>query len=97
MSIRCVAIAGLAFSSFVPGAAHAQTVAAPLRVDATAPMPPAEAADYTAGSSTTPGGETLGVTDRYLTLDGKPWVPVMGELHYARLPRGRVGRRRSCR
>ena len=23
---------------------------------------------------------------RYLTLDGKPWLPVMGEMHYSRVP-----------
>jgi hypothetical protein len=28
----------------------------------------------------------LQVNSRYLVLDGKPWLPVMGELHYTRVP-----------
>lgn len=31
----------------------------------------------------------LGLTSRYLERDGRPWVPVSGEIHYARLPRER--------
>ena len=57
-----------------------------LHVDASAPMTPAGAADYQGGSSRAPDGSTIGVTDRYLTLDGKPWLPVMGEMHYSRVP-----------
>jgi len=29
-------------------------------------------------------GHILAVNGRYLTLDGKPWLPVMGEFHYSR-------------
>ena len=25
---------------------------------------------------------TLGATDRYLTRNGRPWIPVMGEFHF---------------
>ena len=57
-----------------------------LRLDATAPIPPAGPADYQGGTSVAPDGSTLGVTDRYLTRNGKPWLPVMGELHYSRVP-----------
>ncbi|MCZ8077545.1 MAG: beta-galactosidase, partial [Paucibacter sp.] len=28
----------------------------------------------------------LTVNSRYLQLDGKPWMPVMGEFHYSRTP-----------
>lgn len=38
------------------------------------------------GSSVTPDGHTLGVNNRYLTMDGEPWLPVMGEMHFARVP-----------
>ncbi|MFS0704292.1 beta-galactosidase [Cellulomonas sp. 179-A 9B4 NHS] len=31
----------------------------------------------------------LGLTSRYLERGGRPWVPVSGEVHYARLPRER--------
>ena len=34
-----------------------------------------------------PPGGILGVNSRYLTLDGKPWLPVMGEFHFSRYPR----------
>ncbi len=33
------------------------------------------------------GNERIGVNSRYLTKDGKPWIPVMGECHYSRIPR----------
>lgn len=33
-----------------------------------------------------PSGEDLELNSRYLTLDGKPWLPVMGEFHYSRYP-----------
>lgn len=31
-------------------------------------------------------GRTLAVNNRYLILDGTPWLPVMGEMHYSRYP-----------
>lgn len=33
-----------------------------------------------------PAGHVLAINNRYLSLDGKPWLPVMGEFHYARYP-----------
>ena len=38
------------------------------------------------GSSRNPAGHTIGATSQNLTFDGKPWLPVMGELHYTRVP-----------
>lgn len=32
-----------------------------------------------------PDGEVLGATNRFLTRDGSPWIPVAGEIHYSRL------------
>ncbi len=32
-------------------------------------------------------GVEINANSRYLTRDGKPWVPVMGEFHYSRYPR----------
>ena len=57
-----------------------------LQVDASAPAPPIRLAEYDGGTNRTPVGRVLGVMDRYLTLDGKPWIPVMGEMHYGRVP-----------
>lgn len=33
-----------------------------------------------------PSGETLYANSRYFLLNGKPWIPVSGELHFSRLP-----------
>lgn len=33
-----------------------------------------------------PAGHSLTVNSRYLVLDGKPWLPVMGEFHFSRYP-----------
>ncbi|HKO19419.1 MAG TPA: beta-galactosidase, partial [Acidobacteriaceae bacterium] len=43
-------------------------------------------ADYKVQYATDPQGHTLGINERYLTLDGNPWLPVMGEFHYTRVP-----------
>ena len=29
----------------------------------------------------------IGFTPQYLTVDGEPWFPVMGEIHYSRVAR----------
>ncbi|MFT4089943.1 MAG: beta-galactosidase [Asticcacaulis sp.] len=39
------------------------------------------------GANRSPDGHVITANDRYLTLDGKPWFPVMGEFHYSRFPR----------
>lgn len=33
-----------------------------------------------------PRGDRIGVTSQYLEWNGKPWLPVMGEFHFARYP-----------
>jgi hypothetical protein len=33
-----------------------------------------------------PAGHEIGVNSQYLTLDGKSWLPVMGEFHFSRYP-----------
>lgn len=32
-----------------------------------------------------PAGRTIGFTNAYMTLDGRPWLAAAGEIHYARL------------
>lgn len=32
-----------------------------------------------------PDGGTLGATNRFLTRDGSPWIPIAGEMHYSRI------------
>jgi hypothetical protein len=40
-------------------------------------------------------GHQLAVNSHYLTLDGKPWLPVIGEFHFSRYPQVPVKPRRS--
>ncbi|HKI95456.1 MAG TPA: beta-galactosidase [Gemmatimonadales bacterium] len=57
-----------------------------LTVDArTQPAPP-ETGWLHMGTATAPDGRTLDVNSRYLVLNGKPWLPIMGEFHFARVP-----------
>jgi hypothetical protein len=82
----------LAFASclLLPTAALVAQVPppAPMLIDASAPTPAPGPANYTydPADATSPDGHTLGLNAQYLTLDGKPWLPVMGELHYSRVP-----------
>lgn len=71
---------------FVASLAHAQQRTI-IRVDASAPYVAPGPALYDEGSATSPSGVTLGLNSRYLTLNGKPWLPVMGEFHFSRYPR----------
>jgi hypothetical protein len=63
----------------------AQSPRAPIVVDASTPIAPPETGFLHMGG-TSPDGHSLQINSRYLVLDGKPWLPVMGELHYSRLP-----------
>ncbi|HTY36725.1 MAG TPA: beta-galactosidase, partial [Bacteroidota bacterium] len=61
----------------------------PFTIDATRiPQPPQmgylEMGSTDAGRC--PDGSILSVNSRYLVLDGKPWLPVMGEFHFSRYP-----------
>jgi hypothetical protein len=86
MSVRA-ATGALAFV-LLWGASPAQSQGpAPIRFDASQPAQEPEAARYDGGASTSPTGGVIGVNSRYLTRDGKPWLPVMGEFHYSRSPR----------
>jgi beta-galactosidase len=86
--IKFLLLAALAFTSSA-GPSAAQAPAAPLVVDATTPAPPPETGYLRLGTTTAPGGHTLGVNSQYLTRDGQPWLPVMGEFHFARFPKAR--------
>ncbi|MBT2794319.1 beta-galactosidase [Paraburkholderia strydomiana] len=57
-----------------------------LSIDASAPATAPLHDTLRVGTSTSPDGSTIGINSRYLTRDGEPWLPVMGEIHYARMP-----------
>jgi len=67
---------------------HTPTAPAPLVIDASAPTPPPGPANnqYDPADAVSPTGHTLGLNAQYLTLDGKSLLPVMGEIHYSRVP-----------
>lgn len=48
--------------------------------------PPPDAGYFKLGSNQNPAGHEISVNSRSLLFDGKPWFPVMGEMHYARVP-----------
>ena len=57
-----------------------------VEIDARTPSSPPQPSDFKGGSSLSPSGHSIGLNDRYLTRDGKPWLPVMGEFHFSRYP-----------
>jgi beta-galactosidase len=56
-------------------------------IDATAPAIAPEPVISSMGASRNPQGHVIGVNSQYLTLDSRPWLPVMGEFHYSRYPK----------
>jgi hypothetical protein len=73
--------------AFAAAAASQQLRAAPLLIDARLAPPPPAALPFAAGGIS-PQGERLGANSRFLTRNGQPWFPVMGEFHYSRYPAG---------
>ena len=57
-----------------------------LQADAGAPATQPKQGYFHMGTAVSPGGEQLGINNLYLTRDGMPWLPVMGEFHYSRSP-----------
>jgi beta-galactosidase len=54
-------------------------------IDASRGAPAPESGYLKMGGQSSSGHE-IQVNSRYLTLDGKPWLPVMGEFHFSRYP-----------
>lgn len=72
---------------FWPAPVNAQAAATPIRIDASQPWREPGPARYDEGSAVNPSGLTLSLNNRFLTLGGKPWLPVAGEFHFSRYPR----------
>ena len=56
-----------------------------LRIDATGPVPPPKTGHLNLGGAD-PRGREIGITSRWLAMDGRPWFPVMGEFQFSRYP-----------
>ena len=80
-------IAALSMAGFLLAAAARPQAVTPIRIDASLPYRDPGPALYGQSSAASPSGVTLGLNSRYLTLGGKPWLPVMGEFHFSRYPR----------
>lgn len=57
-----------------------------LKVDARATAPAPLSGHLQLGAARSPQGVALAANSQYLTRDGQPWLPVMGEYHYTRAP-----------
>ncbi|HEX4155451.1 MAG TPA: beta-galactosidase [Acidobacteriaceae bacterium] len=71
----------LSLALLCAGSATAQNV---VTVDASAPVPAPQPVAAKLGTGVNPKSETIGANSQFLTKDGKPWLPVMGEFHYSR-------------
>jgi beta-galactosidase len=65
---------------------HASAAEDSVTIDARTPPQGPRQSSYQGGTASSPSGHTIGVNSMYLTLDGRPWLPVMGEFHYSRVP-----------
>ena len=79
--VRKLAPAALWLIAAVP--AWSQTL---LQADAGAPAAQPKHGYFHMGTAVSPSGDVLGINNLYLTRDGMPWLPVMGEFHYSRSP-----------
>jgi len=59
--------------------------AATYEIDASTSTPTPETG-YLQLGATRATGESIGINSRYLTRDGRPWLPVMGEFQFSRTP-----------
>lgn len=79
---------GIALLAFIFASVHCRAQARTVvRFDASHAYVPPGPALYDEGAATSPSGNKLGVNSRYLTLNGKPWLPVMGSFQFSRYPR----------
>jgi beta-galactosidase len=71
-------------------AANEQTI---LTVDASAPVtePTTDHLHLSASpaAASAPNGDKISINNQYLEFNGIPWLPVMGEFHYSRVPADR--------
>ena len=79
-----VAVLFTVLAIFSPTEAQSRS-ANPILIDASKPADTRVIPNLQLGGKS-PTGHEIGVNSQYLTLDGRPWLPVMGELHFSRYP-----------
>ena len=86
--LLCAVFFAVLSFSFASPAQTDSVAPQPIAIDASSPTPPPGPANYQydPADAKSPSGQVLGLNARYLTLNGKPWLPVMGEFHYSRVP-----------
>ena len=75
--LAAVAFASLTFSISLRAEIVSATIQTP---------PPAETGYFKFGTATNPAGHKISLNSRSLLFDGQPVFPVMGEMHYSRVP-----------
>ncbi|HVT88218.1 MAG TPA: beta-galactosidase, partial [Tepidisphaeraceae bacterium] len=76
--VQCVVLMVFALSTLASAEVY--------RIDAAAATKEVKPGDYKLGTPTDPAGVAITSNNYYLLKGGKPWLPVMGEIHYARYP-----------
>ena len=77
---------GLLFLFVIACNLSAQPPAHRLVFDATSAEPAPQPVPTQLGSNRAPDGSVLSLNSQYLTRNGRPWIPVMGEFHFSRYP-----------
>ncbi|KAA6462020.1 glycoside hydrolase [Acidobacteria bacterium AB60] len=54
-------------------------------IDARDKPPTIAPPSYHSGTLISRSGHAIGINSRYLTMDERPWLPIMGEFHYSRV------------
>src|SRR3954451_5342030 len=80
------AVAAMLAVFILPGMVPRANAADPLVVDASARPEPPRGEGFKMGPSRAPDGRELPFNSVSLVRDGKPWLPAMGEFHFARYP-----------
>jgi beta-galactosidase len=81
---RCFAL--LMILAFALDARAFDTAANSLTIDARTASQVPGSSSYHGGTLNSKSGHRIGINSMYLTRDARPWLPVMGEFHFSRVP-----------
>ena len=86
ISQLAVYVAPLLFLAFPMGGRASGVAAESITIDARTASQVPRPTSYHGGTLSSLSGHTIGINSMYLTMDNRPWLPVMGEFHYSRVP-----------